>query len=319
MTPRGHLWLAVGGPGTPGALLVSRDGGRRFVETTLQNPRDPDAHHFYAVYALDEDHVWACGAAGEDDTGVVWRTADGGRFWEVLMAGDRARGLSPGAMYTQVLFTDPSRGYLVCAGDTMLATRDGGRHWAPYPVCGAHPFGVYFLDDCRGWLVSHTLDDHGQAVRTRLYDTEDAGVTWAARDDDLAGLAAVDVAACCFDADGWGALCGPDGLLLTLAPGSTRWRFARGAVAVDLNFIARSPDGSVWVAGADGTLLVSRDGGRTYQPVPTGTRAELHAIAFMPDPVTGGVLGLALGARGVVLRFDPEAPASLARCPSPWP
>ncbi len=323
VAPGGALWLALGGPATPGGLLVSRDGARTFRELTRQDPRDPDAHHFYAVYALDDAHAWACGAAGEDDTGVVWRTTDGGAFWEVLMAGDRARGLDAGAMYTQVLFTDAQHGFLVCAGETMLSTRDGGRSWAPHPVAGARPFGLYFRDRRRGWLVSHDLDARSVPLRTRLFATRDGGRTWRPEAHDFAGLPALDVAGFLLDDDGVAVLCGPEGMLLYArasdADRAVRWRFARGTVPGDLNFVARSPDGAVWVAGERGALLVSRDGGASFEPVPTGTRHDLHAVAFVRDADTGAVTGLAVGDRGTMLRFDPRAPGAPLRSPTPWP
>lgn len=313
LSPEGDLWLAVGGPSAPGALLVSRDGGRSFQETTRQNPRDPDAHHFYSVFALDNRHVWACGAMGEDDTGVIWRSDDGGRYWEVLMAGDRARGLAPEAMYTQGVFLDAHHGFIVCAGDSLLSSDDGGRSYRPHPIRGARPFGLYFHDDRLGWLVSHDLDAREIPLRTRLFVTTDGGASWRPRDDDFAGLPALDIAACLFDPDGGAVLCGPEGLLLYCRPDDARWRFSRSPASVDLNFLARAPDGSLWVAGARGTLMVSRNDGRSFDAVHTGTSAELHAIAFVAG------VGLVLGARGVALRFDPRVGGSASRCPSPWP
>ena len=321
MTPGASLWLALGGPRTPGGLLLSRDGGHTFRELTRQDPRDPDAHHFYSVCALDEQHAWACGAAGEDDTAVVWRTADGGAFWEVLMAGDRARGLAAGAMYTQVLFTDAQHGFLVCAGDDMLATRDGGRSWAPLPIAGAQPFGVFFLDRWRGWALSHDLDGRGVALCTRVFATRDGGRTWRPEAHDFAGLPSLDVTGFRVDRDGTATLCGPDGMLLWARidddARAVRWRFARGTVAGDLNFVTRSPDGALWVAGERGVLLVSRDGGASYAEVATGTRCDLHALAFVPDG--SSVAGSAVGDRGTMLRFDPRAPDAPQRTAAPWP
>lgn len=323
VTPGGALWLALGGPRTPGGLLVSRDGAATFRELTRQDPRDPDAHHFYAVFALDDMHVWACGAAGEDDTGVVWRTTDGGAFWEVLMAGDLERGLDAGAMYTQVVFTDAQHGFLVCAGEVMRATTDGGRSWTPMPIPGANPFGLYFLDRRRAWIISHDLDARGIAQRTRMFSTRDGGRTWRPESHDFAGLPALDVSGFRVDEDGTATLCGPDGMLLyaQLNDGdrTVRWRFARGTVPGDLNFVARSPDGALWVAGERGALLVSRDGGASYEQVATGTRADLHALAFVRDGDTGAVTGVAVGDRGTMLRFDPRAPGAPLRAASPWP
>jgi photosystem II stability/assembly factor-like uncharacterized protein len=105
-----------------------------------------------------------------------------------------------------------------------------------------------------------------------------------------------------------------------LAPhGTTRWRFARGAVADDLNCVAASPDGALWVAGECGVLLVSRDGGVSFTEVATQTRRDLHALAFVEDAVAGRVIGLAFGDRGTILRFDPVAPIAPMREAAPWP
>ena len=321
VTPRGALWLALGGPSAPGGLLLSRDAGSTWRELTRQDPRDPDAHHFYAVHALDDAHVWACGAAGEDDIGVIWRTTDGGTFWEVLMSGDRARGLDAGAMYTQVVFVDPSQGFLVSAGEALLATHDGGRSWAPVGIPGARPYGVHFVDRRAGWLVSHDVDARGNPLRTRLFGTRDGGATWHAEHHDFAGLPALDVAGLRVDPDGTALLCGPDGVLLyariTQGERTTRWRFSRGAVADDLNGIARSPDGALWVAGERGVLLVSRDGGASFSEVSTNTRRDLHAVAFVRD--REGTSGLAFGDRGTILRFDPDVSRAPLRSAAPWP
>jgi photosystem II stability/assembly factor-like uncharacterized protein len=301
--------------------MVSRYGARGLRELTRQDPRDPDAHHFFSVCALDERHVWACGAQGEDDTGVLWRSTDGGAFWEVLMAGDRARGLEPGVMYTQVHFTDTQRGFLVSAGEAMLTTVDGGRSWRAVHVMGATPFGLHFLDARRGWMVSHDLDARRIPVRTRLFGTHDGGLTWRPEVHDFAGLDALDVAGLHVDRDGTALLCGPGGMLLwaqMATHGVTRWHFARGAVADDLNCVARSPDGAYWVAGECGVLLVSRDGGRTFAEVPAQTRRDLHALAFVPDAM-GRTVGFAFGDRGTILRFDPSLSDVPMREAAPWP
>ncbi len=320
-TPGGHLWLALGGPSAPGGLLVSRDGATTYRELTRQDPRDPDAHRFYAVFALDESHVWACGAAGEDDVGVVWRTSDGGAFWEVLMAGDRARGLAAGATYTQVAFSDALHGYLLAAGEALLATRDGGRSWEALTMPGATPWSVFVQDRRRAWVVSHDVDARGIAQRTHLYATRDGGRTWRREPHDFAGLPTLDVAGLHVADDGTAVLCGPDGMLLHARVSeedrAVRWRFARGAVAGDLNAVTRSPDGAVWVAGERGVLLVSRDGGASFEEVPTGTRRDLHALAFLRD--AAGTTGVAVGDRGTMLRFDPRAPDAPQRSAMTWP
>jgi photosystem II stability/assembly factor-like uncharacterized protein len=306
-SPDNTLWLALGGPTNPGGLLVSRDGARTVREVTHQDPRDADAHRFYAVYALDARHVWACGAAGEDDVGVVWRSIDGGHFWEVLMAGDDARGLEADAMYTQVVFLDAAKGFLLSAGQALLVTVNGGRSWSAIDIGNAAPFGLYFLDARRGWLVSQDLDARGMPTRTRFLGTHDGGTTWHDEAHDFAGRPCIDVAGLYVDTRGVATLCGPDGALLTaqLSDGAhaTRWRFARGAIPVDLNAIARAPDGALWVVGEGGTMLRSRDDGRSYIEVPTGTRRDLHTIAFARD-TTGDTYGFACGDRGVMLRFD---------------
>jgi photosystem II stability/assembly factor-like uncharacterized protein len=325
VTPAGSLWLALGGPRTPGGILVSRDCGSTYRELTRQDPRDSDAHHFYGVYALDERHIWACGAQGEDDTAVIWRSTDGGAFWEVLMAGDHERGLEANAMYTQVVFPDVQHGFLVCCGEDMLTTQDGGRSWKPLHIPGASPFGVYFLDRWRGWLISQDSNVRDIPVRTRIFATTDGGRTWHPEHHDFAGLPAIDVAGLRIETDGSALICGPDGMLLhahidlqSNNRNTVRWQFARGTIAGDLNFAARSPDGAFWVVGERGALLVSRDNGVSFSHIPTSTRWDLHAIAFVRDPLTGEIGGLAAGDRGTILRFDPNAPDSSLRPATPY-
>lgn len=157
-----------GGQNAPcgGALLVTRDGGRRWRDT--------------GVAAMDVAAVgtsaWAVPACTE--CGVLWRTRDAGRTWTSLAG--------PGGPYLKRLELSGSRLTLVTDAG-VFSRREGTRRWrrepaswydladdAPGPVANppVDPWAVAFADARRGYLAGDPVFDGG------LFATDDRGHTW---------------------------------------------------------------------------------------------------------------------------------------------
>ncbi len=118
-------------------LFTSRDSG-----ATWRAVRLPGGNRLgLGAYFIDPVHGWYVTLRGTDGTerpSSMWATADGGATWKLLWAVDFAtpeRGGVPleGDKFL-VGFTDPSHGWLDVRSRTwslLLATRDGGKTWAP--------------------------------------------------------------------------------------------------------------------------------------------------------------------------------------------
>jgi photosystem II stability/assembly factor-like uncharacterized protein len=94
--------------------------------------------------------------------GVLRRTADGGKHWQVVRDGLRLVALR---------FLTPRRGFALSERGRLLSTRDGGRSWsvlrrlrASEPIVGAFAFPT----GRDGWAVAED----------RLFRTRDGGRTW---------------------------------------------------------------------------------------------------------------------------------------------
>lgn len=95
--------------------------------------------------------------------GVLRRTADGGRHWQVVRAGLRLAAMS---------FLTPRRGFALSDRGRLLSTEDGGRTWSVLRRlrgAGRNFVGTFSFPTARdGWAASEN----------RLFRTGDGGRTW---------------------------------------------------------------------------------------------------------------------------------------------
>jgi photosystem II stability/assembly factor-like uncharacterized protein len=116
------------GSGVPIETRLSRDGGR-----TWRPLADPRHNHGLGLPGfLDGQHAWWIDRASLPDPRTpvtIWRTADGGRSWQELVAS----GLPATGFPGQPVFTDPLHGALLFRSPdgtaSALATSDGGESW----------------------------------------------------------------------------------------------------------------------------------------------------------------------------------------------
>lgn len=262
-------------------------------------------------------------AVGE--RGVILLSADRGESWRALP--------SPATnALTGVSFADASLGWVCGHGGTLLATRDGGRHWernlpnessetvfldvaavGPQVVVAVGAFGVIRVtrDGGRTWeeATSPAGDRHLNRIiadsRGTLWAVGEAGLVLRSHDQGL-HWESVHVRD---DAPSlYGLLPFRDGELLVHGLRGHAWRVTEGREAVEVSIDApvmlaascRLDDGSILLAGAARWFFVSRDGGLTF------TRLSL--------PLTTAVAELLPLPEGRVLALG-EAGASLLRIP----
>jgi photosystem II stability/assembly factor-like uncharacterized protein len=114
--------------------------------------------------AVGPHHCWVVGYAGQQHSGLVVRTTDGGLHWS-------AQDPVPHQNLKAVSFPDARNGWAVGSGGTVLVTHDGGATWSPqHSGVGLGLGQVSFSDPLHGWaLIS------GRA----LLGTIDGGKSWS--------------------------------------------------------------------------------------------------------------------------------------------
>ena len=148
-----RAWLAVSVTRSPGGYGIrpghpvvfgTADGGRSWTRSAPL--RAPGYAHWLAFTGSARGWlVQDLGAAMEQNPVQLYRTGDGGRRWSLIAASPRwnQAGTSPGGLpiacdKTGITFATPADGWLTSAcfslADALLATHDGGAHWAPEPL-----------------------------------------------------------------------------------------------------------------------------------------------------------------------------------------
>jgi photosystem II stability/assembly factor-like uncharacterized protein len=152
-----------------------------------------------APFFLDPDHAWVLAThAASQDVQVVedlalWRTLDGGRRWEQMVAVDAAHPLDHGVSgkdhISHVSFLDRDTGWMVTQGvaasSVVYVTHDGGRQWTrtaiPIAPSGLKGEDWLYLGDpvvSRGGQGMMSVLDR-DANRVWVLRTADGGDSWA--------------------------------------------------------------------------------------------------------------------------------------------
>ncbi len=267
---------ALSAAGESGALVLSTDDG---LTWTSAGPGTGVIRH-HAWRTVDEAY-----AVGEQ---VAHRTTDGGATWSPFLPIEFLG-------YNEVLFTDPSTGYVVEDFGTW-STTDGGATWTEHfsPVPPLYRFRTLALTATH-WLIVC----HGEGGE--LWETTDAGATWTSHlFTDSVGFP------CLVQAPGGRVHFGSDvgELFRTDDFGQTivdaLESFGGDAPFASVTTILPRPDGVLFAAnrptsGEDGMWIRSDDGGRTwtepagspgFQQVGAGVfRDAAHGIVARRDSV----------------------------------
>ena len=266
-----RAWLAVtfgmsqSGYGIHPARTVTfgtADGGRTWTRSApIHAPGYASSLAF-----TDATHGWllqSLGAAMQQNPVQVYRTGDGGRRWSLIAAtlrqpgaGTSPSGLPVSCDKTGIAFATPADGWLTSAcfslAGAVLATRDGGAHWAPQPLplppgtCGTSSCLIYppqFFGPTGFLTVPHVGAPY-------LLVSHDTGATWQAEPLPRAA--------------------GP--------LGSVHFFDARNGLLVSAPVEQDSP-GQVF--------YVTADGGRTWTPVRQGMRFQPGTTVDFASPQAG--------------------------------
>jgi photosystem II stability/assembly factor-like uncharacterized protein len=256
-----RAWLAVTAHGGT-VTFGTADGGRSWTRSSLvRAPGDARWVDF-----TDPAHGWLLqdlGAAMQQNPVRLYRTGDGGKRWSLIAAtprqpyaGTGPSGLPVSCDKTGIVFATPADGWLTGAcfslAGAVLATRDGGAHWAPQPLplpastcrpgsCVVSPpqfFGP------TGFL---TIDHGGKSPY--LLVTHDTGATW-----------------------------GPEPVPRAAGPfGSAHFFDARHGLLVPA--VEQDTPGRVF--------YVTSDGGQSWTPVRQGLRFQPGMTVGFPSPEIG--------------------------------
>lgn len=232
------------------------------------------------IVFLDADTGWAVG-----DRGVIWKTQDGGRRWEVRNASVTCR-------LESICFVNDTHGWIVGGWPhaythkntgVVLKTVNGGQTWnrVNQPTLPALKH-VQFFDKQRGWAVGNASAMYPSGI----FQTNDGGRTWTPLPS---GRGAVWLTAD-FRSPYVGAVAGHQGnlgLILNkeIQPSRTPNLGSRNLHAMRLE------RGIGWLVGESGLLMRSSDGGLTWQrppgalPAGINTRCDFYTVAAIGSHV----------------------------------
>jgi len=148
-------------------ILHTEDGGRSWHKQPCELPIGED-QRLEAIHFVDSQHGWAGGSVlGNEITGVLLQTNDGGESWSV-----KKSGYMPHDLY----FSDFQNGWMVAKTKDpfsmkFVRTEDGGRNWRERRSVvrdGRATGRIQCLDAQRYWMMAKGL----------LYYTLNDGKTW---------------------------------------------------------------------------------------------------------------------------------------------
>jgi photosystem II stability/assembly factor-like uncharacterized protein len=285
------LWAA----GSGGLIVHSPDGGKTWVQ---QNPRGgravptPTSRSAWGLFsqAWAADPQKALPAADKTDVrkpAVATPALPAVKAKPAPLPPQSPPSDPEHADLSDIAFIDDLQGWAVGRDGTLLATRDGGRTWAPQTSGTRIALNaVQFLDAKTGWVVG----DDGIILATR-----DGGRTWALQSSGTRiALNAVQF----LDAKtGWAV--GDDGITLATRDGGQTWIARAVDSAAMLGAVQFLDAHTGWVVVEDDldlgrldypAVLATRDGGQTWTPQASGTKAWLSAVQFL-DAKTGWAAG----------------------------
>ncbi|MCE2422111.1 MAG: oxidoreductase [Gemmatimonadetes bacterium] len=258
------VWMS----GHEGVIIRTLDAGDRWERV---NAPSGDSLQFRDVHGFSAAHAVAL-SAGSGPASRIYRTADGGRSWELAFAMDH-----PDGFLDCLDFWDDGRGFAY--GDSfdgvpyILVTADGGATWERAPRDGlpaanegeggfaASGTCARAVGDGLGWIGT------GAGGSARVLRTSDYGATWTATDVDIARGPSAGVYTLAVDP--------------AVASGTSGWVLALGgdyaADAVLANVAVSSDLGGSWRHGEDAPVP-----GAIYGSAIAHDETGLTAVAVSP-------------------------------------
>lgn len=219
----------------------------------------PTRARFNGVWFTDSLNGWIAGGALDTPGGLLGRTRDGGRTWDIRS--DVVPAMGADFSFGEIQFRDSLQGCVVGTGGVVLVTDDGGRYWRQVRRGRSSTdamMDLQMLDWRKGWAL-------GPAT---IIGTRDGGETWHGLEYNRSengylsgrGLAFVDEsrgwvvshAAQLWRTDDGGDVWTP--VKLPLPPGQRP----------TLNDVTFVDGGHGWIVGEKGTVFATSDGGETW-------------------------------------------------------
>jgi len=298
------VWVS----GHAAAVLRSTDGGATWTSIVVPGAA-VDSLQFRDVYAVDATTAYLL-AAGPGSRSRIYKTADGGRNWELQFTNPDSS-----AFYDCFDFWDARRGVALSDGVgghlLIRRTTDGGAHWnlpAPdsLPLAQKGEGGFAASGTCIVTLAGHfAWIGTGAADTARVLKSEDGGRTWRATATPIAAGNFAGIATVAFRDTLHGLVLGgklgspaefSDNVAVT-GDGGRTWRLAgrpgfSGAVYGAAMIPGRA--GSVVAVGPRG-LAFSADDGSTW--------TTLDTLAYWSVGFASRRIGWAVGPAGRITRI----------------
>jgi photosystem II stability/assembly factor-like uncharacterized protein len=267
---RRTAWVTGGSASAgPGRVFRTTDGGRSWEDVS---PPGTEALLLRDVEARSALHAVVL-AIGEGDASRIYRTADGGRTWDTAFVND-----DPAAFYDCLAFYPDGRHGLAMSDPVdgrfrILSTRDAGRSWTVLPDDGMPEapteYGFAASGDCLVTAGRTAYFGSGGGA-SRIFRSEDFGLTWTATDSAIPAGEAAGVFGLAFRNPRQGVAVGGD--------------FAAPADGVDA--VASTHDGVLWRSAGDLTHLAEDAAylpGHRHTLIAVGESGEVSATSISAD------------------------------------
>ena len=289
------VWVS----GHAGTFARTLDGGATWTSGRVAGA---DTLQFRDVHAASADTAWLM-SAGNGQLSRIFRTTDGGRSWT-----QQYLNREPDAFFDCMAFWDARRGVVfsdaVRGEHFVLTTANGGEHWERVPPSDLPPAmtgqgGFAASGTCITTLSRNSaIICAGNAPRSEVLKTTDAGRTWVAYPvpvvaGDAAGIASVAFRDSVHGVAVGGEIGKPqargDYVALT-SDGGQSWtlggRFTFAGAAYGAAYVPLRSGSSVVAVGPGGADL-STDDGRTWVNIDT---LQYWSIGFA-SPSSGWAVG----------------------------
>jgi photosystem II stability/assembly factor-like uncharacterized protein len=276
--------------GSGGTVLRTVDGGQTWQHV---GPPGTENLQFRDIEAFDADNavILSIGNGGDSR---VYVTSDGGASWHETFVND-----DPAAFYDCMTFLDRQHGLAlsdpVGGAFRLLGTDDGGASWhvvpADMPPALPGEFAFAASGQCITSLDQHVWIGSGGGAQSRVYRSDDGGLTWSVTTTPIPSSASAGIFALAFRDPEHGIAVGGDFLAPDASPdaiattddGGASWQLADVAPNEYRSSVAfKQGDDPVAIAVGPTGSDQSFDGGRTWQPLGGGQRS-FDTVDCAPD------------------------------------